>query len=558
MPATTDQLADLELFGGCTAEDLRSVLPTMSERRFGEGDVLCVEGDKADRWWIVTDGTADVTTEGLYTATVGPGETIGELALLDGEPRSSTVRAVSDMVVLEVEGDAFVDALATSPQLSLAIMRELAGRLRAANRRPDTPRADVRSATAAITAPTAAPSADVFDPFAGDYRVAPWRQLGALRERAAVQWSDVLESYLVLDYDDVSRLLKDRSLTGSVTTGTVTVNAATAAEPERRGRTDKMMIRRDGADHLRLRRLLSKAFTPRAVQRWRERTESIVDRKLDEADEAEHIDVIHDFALPIPTLVISEMLGVPSDDNAQLQAWSDVLIKNLEPGNTPERQAEVEGAGRAMLGYLEALVDDRRSRLGDELLSAMLAAEDNGDILDDGEIQAQVMLLYIAGHETTVNLIGNGLHHLFDSPEQLARFQVDPALDANAVEELLRFDSPAQFTRRVTHQPIELGGVEIPEHSLLALSLSAANHDPAKWGDTADVVDVSRTGANEHVSFGGGPHFCLGAALARMEGQIALSGLIRRFPKLERETDEPSWADRVVLRGLTKLPVRVR
>jgi cytochrome P450 len=319
-----------------------------------------------------------------------------------------------------------------------------------------------------------------------------------------------------------------------------------------------MMIRRDGEDHTRLRRVFSKAFTPRAVQQWRERTEAIVEAQLDAADEAQRIDVIHDYALPIPSLVISEMLGVPSADNAQLQEWSDVLVTNLEPGNTPERQAAVETAGRAMLRYLEELVIDRRAHPADDLLTAMIMAEDRGDVLDDEEIQAQVMLLYIAGHETTVNLIGNGLLRLLENPEQLARLQVDPTLDANAVEEILRFDSPAQFTRRLTHQPMELGGVEIPEDALLVLSLGGANHDPAKWGDTVDTIDIARAGANEHVSFGGGPHFCLGAALARMEGQIGLSGIIRRFPKLERESSEAHWAERTVLRGLDDLAVRVR
>jgi len=366
-----------------------------------------------------------------------------------------------------------------------------------------------------------------------------------------------MEGYLVLRYEDVYRLARDRSLLGSITSASVPVRAATADAPQRRGRTDKMMIRRDGEDHTRLRRLMSKAFTPKAVQQWRERAESIVEEKLAEAAEKERIDVIRYYALPLPSLIISDMLGVPREDNPRLQHWSDVLITNLDPGNTPERQSAVETAGRAMLGYLEELVAHKRAHPADDLLTGLIEAEESGDSLDDEEIQAQVMLLYIAGHETTVNLIGNGIHHLFEHPDQLNLLRSDAELINNAVEEVLRFDSPAQYTRRITTSPLEVGGQTIPAGSVVVLGLAAANHDPAKWGPSADAFTIARPGANEHVSFGSGPHFCLGASLARMEGQIGLAGLIRRFPHMEPEPGRPEWHERVLLRGLKALPVRL-
>jgi cytochrome P450 len=194
----------------------------------------------------------------------------------------------------------------------------------------------------------------------------------------------------------------------------------------------------------------------------------------------------------------------------------------------------------------------------DDILSGLIEAEEQGDRLDVNEILAQVMLLYIAGHETTTNLIGNGLTALFRHPDQMEALCADPGLDANAVEEVLRFDSPAQFTRRVNRETIELDGVTIPRGSMIYLALGSANHDRQKWGATADTLDVARPGANEHVSFGGGPHFCLGASLARLEGQVALPKLVRRFPRMEPASTEPSWVARIAIRGVDNLPVVLR
>src|SRR5688572_20818912 len=224
---------------------------------------------------------------------------------------------------------------------------------------------------------------------------------------------------------------------------------------------------------------------------------------------------------------------------------------------TPEDEAIIAAAGRAMFEYLEEVVEEKRAHLADDILSDLIRAEDEGDRLDPEEIQAQVMLLFVAGHETTVNLIGNGLTHLFRFPEQLDILRADPALDANAVEELLRFESPAQLTRRVNTEALEVCGVEIPRGSLVALSIASANHDPAKWGDTADILDVGRPGAAEHVSFGGGPHFGLGSALARLEAQVAVPRLVRAFPRLEPAYATPTWARRMTLRGVESLPVAI-
>jgi cytochrome P450 len=240
-----------------------------------------------------------------------------------------------------------------------------------------------------------------------------------------------------------------------------------------------------------------------------------------------------------------------------LREWSQLMSGNLEPGLTEEARKPIDAAARAFFDYLEALVNDKRVHPGSDIITELIAAEDAGDCLDDDEIQAQIMLLYIAGHETTVNLIGNGVTALFDHPAQLDRLRTTPDLDANAVEEVLRFQTPAQFTRRLAEEPFDLNGTKIEPGQIISLGLASANHDPAKWGPTADEFDISRAGANEHVSFGGGPHYCLGANLARLEGKIALPRLVRRFPHLSLLDETPAWSGRVILRGLTTLPAKV-
>jgi cytochrome P450 len=558
MGVALSELGALSLFEDCEPTDLERVANAVTGvRHVLEGEVVCAEGDRADRWWIVAEGMADVTVAGLYTGTIGPGESIGELALLDGEPRGATVTAATDMELHEVDGDQFVEALLASPRLAIALLREVATRLRTTNRRPAVPTRPVPTARPAVVArpspskPSAIAQPSQLDPLAPGYIDDPSVQLAALREHAPVHWSDVIQSYVVTRYEDVHRMTRDRSLLGSVTT-----LDPPHVEPRQRGR--KMMIRRDGADHLRLRRLVSKVFTPKAIGRWEERSHTIVLGLLDGLAERDEFEVMADYALIVPAQIISEMLGMPTHDMRQLQIWSYTLSRGLDPFTTPEETAAADEAGKAMSGYLNDVIAERRGTGGDDILAALLDAQDAGEILDDEEVVAQVLMLYIAGHETTRNLIGNGLVHLFRFPEQADRLRTDPALDANAIEEVLRFESPAQLTRRVNHEPVDVGGTTIPAGSHITLSLASANRDPRKWGPTADVLDISRPGANEHVSFGGGPHFCLGNSLARLEARVALPALVRRFPRMVPVDDEPAWAHRMVLRGVETLPVTTR
>ena len=286
----------------------------------------------------------------------------------------------------------------------------------------------------------------------------------------------------------------------------------------------------------------------------RQEIQQLVDDALDRVAPTGEMELIGDLAFPLPFAVISEMLGMPDTDTDQLRQWSGTLVRSLEPLADPELMLEIAEAGDAMRDLVSAVITDKRKAPGDDLLSALIAAEEHGDVLSDDELIEQVMLLYIAGHETTVNLIGNGTLALLNHRDQLDALRSDPDLDANAVEELLRYDSPVQMTRRITVQDVEVDGHTIPAGTFVVLVLASANRDPDHWGPDAGTVRLDREGAHGHVSFGGGAHYCLGAALARLEGQIALGSLVRRFPDIEPAAD-PVWNGRINLRGLDRLPL---
>jgi cytochrome P450 len=268
------------------------------------------------------------------------------------------------------------------------------------------------------------------------------------------------------------------------------------------------------------------------------------------------MDVIADLAFPLPFTVISEMLGMPEGDRDQLRAWSHAGVRLLDPILSSEQILEAFEAMGHMYDHCAEAIAWKREHPGDDLLTALIHAEEDGDTLSAPELQDQVVLLFLAGHETTVNLIGNGTLALLRHRDQLDVLRDDPGLDVNAIDELLRFDSPVQFSRRIVLRDVEIDGHAIGAGSFVMTCLGAANHDPAQWGPTADELDLRREGAARHLSFGSGIHHCLGAALARLEGQEAIGALVRRFDGLELATDAPAWNGRIVLRGLDELPVR--
>ena len=315
------------------------------------------------------------------------------------------------------------------------------------------------------------------------------------------------------------------------------------------------MLANDGDDHARLRRLVGGAFSTARVAAMRPRVQAIVDGLVDELEQlpiGEPVDLVRHFTLPLPITVIFELLGVPFDDRGRLRAWFEAVFAD------PVAMAAGE-AGRAAADalhtYLSDLVAAKRSTPSDDLLSALAASAD-ADRLDEDELISTAWLLIVAGHDTTVNLIGNGLVALFRHPDQLARLRADLGLVPAAVEEFLRYDGPLQHTTfRMTAEPVTIGGVEIPAHEQVLVVAAAANRDPSRFADP-DRLDVERPD-NHHIAFGHGIHFCLGAPLARLEGDIAFTSLLARFPALRPAVplDRIHWTYRLVLRGLVALPV---
>jgi cytochrome P450 len=397
----------------------------------------------------------------------------------------------------------------------------------------------------------------MFNPFEPGFFEDPYRQYAVLREREPVHRSP-LEVWVLFRYDDVVRTLRDGSLSVQIDNATPTARMQMFAEqaPGEVERGAHSILNIDPPDHTRLRRLVSKAFTPKMVNELRPRVQALVDEALDSMAARGEADVIGDLAFPLPFTVISEMLGMPDGNRDEVRGWSHTLTKTLDPILTPEEVQAALAAADNMQTHVQDVLAWKREHPADDLLTGLLAAEDEGDRLTELELLDQVLLLYVAGHETTVNLIGNATLALLGNPDELARLRSDPGLDAGAVEELLRYDSPVQFSRRITTGDLDVDGTIVPAGTFILTCLGSANHDEARWGPTAEELDLTRADAGQHMSFGNGIHHCLGSSLARTEAQIAIGTLVRRFPDLEL-AGEPERNGRVVLRGLEALPVTV-
>lgn len=370
-----------------------------------------------------------------------------------------------------------------------------------------------------------------------------------------VRWDESARVWILSRYADVQSLLRDPRLSAERMPSLEHLQSVgMAALAPLFGALGQMMVFADPPRHTRLRGLVNGAFTPRRVEAMRAHIQQIVDGLLDAVQPAGQMDVIRDLAYPLPTIVIAEMLGVPAADRARFKRWSDdfaVFLGSFSP--TPEQQQQALVSVQELKEYFRALVPALRRSPRNDLMSALATAEEQGDMLSEEELLSNCILLLVAGHETTTNLIGNGVLALLRNPDQLHRLRADPRLTEAAVEELLRFESPVQGTGRIAREAITVGGRQIAPGQFVMLLMGAAHRDPAQFSDP-DRLDVTRTEVR-HLAFGHGPHFCLGAPLARLEGQIALATLLRRMPGLRLESATVSWREQFVLRGLKSLSV---
>ncbi|WP_405725045.1 cytochrome P450 [Streptomyces sp. NBC_01537] len=396
-----------------------------------------------------------------------------------------------------------------------------------------------------------------FDPWSPDFVANPYPAYAALRAAGRAHWFEPSRQWLIPHYEDVSALLRDRRL-GRTYLHRFTHEefGRTAPPPEHEPFTTlngNGLLDLEAPDHTRIRRLVSKAFTPRTVERLTPTVQRLADELVSELLAEGGGDLIATVAEPLPVAVIAEMLGIPQGDRHMLRPWSADIVGMFELNPTEEAARRAVQASVDFTAYLRGLISERRKTPGEDLISALIAAHDEGDRLSEQEMISTCVLLLNAGHEATVNTTGNGWWTLFRNPAQLQALRASPdALLASAVEELMRYDTPLQMFERWVLDDIEIGGTVIPRGSEVALLFGSANRDPARFG-RPDELDLARA-ENPHVTFGAGIHFCLGAPLARIELAASFGTLLRRAPGM-RLVDEPEWNPGYVIRGLKALNV---
>ena len=385
------------------------------------------------------------------------------------------------------------------------------------------------------------------------FRADPYPMYARFRSEAPIVYSPS-GLQVVSRHADVSKVLRSPDVSRDIDESATDFTDAERADRElRRGNGGaKSMLNLDAPDHTRLRGLVTKAFTPRAIAQLRPRVQQLVDDALAPVHDTGRIELNEAMAFPLPFQVISDLLDMPTERAEELRDWSQAITLSLEPAATAEDLAAAVVAVQHVIGFLVPVIEDRRHNLGDDVLSALIAVEEAGERLSLPELISTVVLLYIAGHETTVNLIGNGALALGRNPVQRALWrEAGESLDANAVDELLRYDGPVQQTIRVPLVDLEVSGGLLPAGRRVLTLLGAANRD-ADVFDSPDELRLDRPNAARHMAFASGVHYCLGAALARLEAQVALGTMVRRFPNWE-VVGTPVWRDRITISGVGHL-----
>jgi len=399
----------------------------------------------------------------------------------------------------------------------------------------------------------------VFDPFDPAFRANPYPFYDALRTHDPVHTTP-FGMVVLTRYEDVAWTLKSPDFSRDIDKY-ATQNSSPARQRRReQGRTrTKSILNLDPPDHTRLRRLVAKSFTPSAIERLRSRVRELVDQALVASRDTKRLELINDVAFPVPFQVISELLDMPTDRADELRDWSQAITKSLEPTASEEELDASDAAIDFLIPYLTKIIEDRRRKLGGDMLSSLITVEEAGEQMTTDELMAFVVLLYIAGHETTVNLIGNAMLALLRNPDQMHSVQAH-GIDSHGVDELLRFDGPVQLTVRiplteVTYQVDGESFVVNPGTTVMT-SLGGANHDPTLFVDP-QRLNLTRANASRHMAFASGIHYCLGASLARLEAEETIGAVARNFAQIEM-VREPEWRDRLTIRGVSRLEMSVR
>ncbi len=376
-----------------------------------------------------------------------------------------------------------------------------------------------------------------FNPLSSELRADPLPQYEKLRSKDPVHRMRLIDGWILTRYEDIDMVLRDHRRFGNL------------------GRDYGYlpyisMLDLDPPEHTKVRGLVVHGFTPRAVNSLEPRITKTVNELLDEIVNKPRFDLIHDIAFPLPIIVIAELLGVPPEDRDQFREWSDVAALVVDPLLDSQQIQDVRQTIEELFDYLETIAEDRQRHPQDDLVTALVNAEEDGERLSREDLLINLVLVLVAGNETTRNLIGNGTLALMKNPEQLQRLRDDPSLLDSAIDEMLRYDSPVQLDSRIAREPVEIGGKRIEPDQRILCALGAANHDPEVFPEP-ERFDVGRAPRN-HLSFGRGIHYCLGAPLAKLEARVAFAGLLSRFETL-RLVAAPQYRDQITLRGLEDL-----
>lgn len=396
----------------------------------------------------------------------------------------------------------------------------------------------------------------IFNPFLPSFERDPYPAYASLRATEPVHYSETLAAWVLTTYEDCDAVLRNPRVFSNNP-----MNASRELADVIRQRRGELplglvptVLNSDAEVHARLRGIVSRAFTPRVVAELEPRIADIAEFLLHDAPRSEPFDLVKTFAEALPVIVIAELLGVPSEDRPLFRRWSSAIAETTRPMPTHAMFEDVKAAATELIEYMTSIIEQRQAEPREDLISALVQAESEGSRLSRDELLAFITVLLVAGHETTTHLIGNGAFALLDAPEQLAALRADPSLTPAAVEEMLRYDSPVQAVVRIATEDTEIRGTAIAKGAVVLVMIGAADRDPARFAEP-DRFDIARVD-NDHLAFGRGPHFCLGAPLARLEGRVAFEALLSHLPTLEL-AGTPERSSTFVLRGMRHLPVAV-
>ncbi len=397
---------------------------------------------------------------------------------------------------------------------------------------------------------------DPLNPLSPEFLADPYPTFARFREEAPIFWSEKGKYWIATRYEDIHEILRDLSYEKQLQRWRQVNPLAKIIPPVQKLLKNRAvwMLNQDPPDHTRLRSLVNRAFTPKMVENMRDHIRDIANQLIDELGDKKEFDLVREYAFPLPVTVIAEMLGIPASDRDKFKEWSTKMTDTLEPGFNLNSMTQANHATEELVEYLKPLVAQRRKEPREDLISALVAAEEDGAKLTEEELLGNCILILVAGHETTVNLIGNATITFLRHPEQLEMIKNDPALVAGAINEVLRYESPVQMVRRLAGEPMEIAGQKIKEHDMLLLLLGSANRDPAMFADP-DRFDIRRENSKKHLSFGHGIHHCLGFSLAEAEGQIAIRTLFERMPDLKMKDEHVQIRTPFALRGPKALTV---